>query len=443
MTDDFTPPPAPDTAPTGQTIRKAAFAFILVTVLLDVASLGVVIPVWPALITKFTGTTVGAGWWIGISGTTWALMQFFFQPVAGALSDRFGRRPVILASNLGTGFDYLVMAFSPTLMFLLVGRVVSGITSASISTAFAYIADVTTPEKRAARFGLLGAVFGLGFMLGPAAGGFLGDPRNHFALPGTELIINGGPMVPFVVAGCLSILNFVYGWFVLPESLPAEQRDKFRWSRANPLGSLQLLKSHVDLLPLATVQLMAQFGHFVLQTVFTLYALGRYGFGPNEIARVMVLIGVCAMIVQGALVGPIVKVLGERRAIVVGLVCGAIGFAIYGLAPTWQIFVIGIPIMSFWGIAGPSTQSLMSRRVSPQEQGKLQGANQGLQSIAGIFAPALYGSVYAIFNDQLKGLGLPGFPFFLAAGFLATGMFIALWAAKGAGQRAAAEVTQP
>ncbi len=437
MTDDLTPPPTPHTPATGQPIRKAAFAFILVTVLLDVASLGLVIPVWPALITKFTGTLVGAGWWIGISGTTWAVMQFIFQPIAGALSDRFGRRPIILLSNLGTGFDYLVMAFSPTLVILLVGRVISGITSASIATAFAYIADVSTPEKRAARFGLLGAVFGLGFMVGPGAGALLGDPRNVLAIPGTDWIINGGPQVPFIVAGCLSLLNFAYGYFVLPESLPKERRDKFRWSRANPVGAFNLLKSHADLLPLATVQLMAQFGHFVLQTVFTLYAFGRYGFGPNEIGLTMILIGVCAMVVQGALVGPIVKAIGERPAIVLGLACGAIGFAIYGLAPTWQIFAIGIPIMSFWGIAGPATQSLMSRRVSPQEQGKLQGANQGLQSVAGIFAPALYGATYAIANDQLKDLHLPGFPFFIAAAFLLTGLSIALWAAKDAGRREA------
>ncbi|MBX7249585.1 MAG: TCR/Tet family MFS transporter [Caulobacteraceae bacterium] len=440
---DHAAPPAPDNPAGGPPIRKAAFAFILVTVLLDVASLGVIIPVWPALITKFTGTTVGAGWWIGISGTAWALMQFFFQPLAGALSDRFGRRPVILASNLGTGFDYLVMAFAPSLWFLLVGRLVSGVTSASIATAFAYIADVTEPSKRAARFGLLGAVFGLGFMLGPGAGALLGDARNLIAIPGTDWVLQGGAHVPFIVAGALSLLNFAYGWFVLPESLPEGRRDRFSWRRANPLGAFQLLKSHVDLLPLATVLLMAQFGHYVLQTVFTLYAFGRYGFRENEIGLTMIAIGVCAMVVQGALVGPIVKLLGERRSIVVGLLCGATGFAIYGLAPTWQIFMIGVPIMSFWGIAGPSTQSLMSRRVAPQEQGKLQGANQGLQSVAGIFAPALYGSVYALFNDQLKGLGMPGFPFFVAGAFLLTGMLIAVWAARDAGRREAAEVAQP
>jgi DHA1 family tetracycline resistance protein-like MFS transporter len=440
---DHLPPSTGDLpTATGVRMRKAAFAFILVTVLLDVASLGLVIPVWPALITHFTGTAVGAGWWVGISGTVWALMQFFFQPIAGALSDRFGRRPIILGSNLGTGVDYLFMAFSPTLPLLLVGRVISGLTSASIATAFAYVADVTAPEKRAARFGLLGAFFGLGFVFGPILGGVLGDPRNLLVIPGTDWVIQGGTRLPFMIAGGLSLVNFLYGWLVLPESLPAERRDRFRWSRANPVGAFQLLKSHADLLPLATVQLLAQFGHFVLQTVFTLYAFARYGFGAREIAAVMAVIGVCGFVVQGALVGPLVKRLGERRAIVVGLVCGAVGFTIYGLAPTWQIFALGIPIMAFWGLAGPSTQSMMSRRVSPQEQGKLQGATTGLASVAGVFSPALYGSLYAVFNDQLASLGLPGFPFFVAAGFLVTGMLVAVWAARDAGRREAVAAAQ-
>ncbi len=433
----------PDLPPEGHVrIRRAAFAFILVTVLLDVCSLGIVIPVWPALITGFTHSAVGAGWWVGISGTTWALMQFFFQPVAGALSDRFGRRPIILASNLGTGFDYLIMAFSPTLWFLLIGRLVAGLTSASISTAFAYIADVTEPQKRAARFGLLGAMFGLGFSLGPGMGAVLGDPRNLLSIPGTDWVLHGGPRVPFMIAGALSLLNFLYGALVLPESLPKERRDKFRWRRANPIGAFELLKSHVDLLPLATVQLMAQFAHFVLQTVFTLYAFARYHFGPNEIGATMVAIGVCATVVQGGLTGPIVKRIGERNAIILGLSFGAIAFAIYGLAPSWQTFAIGIPIMSLWGVAGPSTQSLMSRRVSPQEQGKLQGATQGMTSVAGIFAPALYGSLFAIFNDQLKSLNLPGFPFFVASGFLVCALLIALGAARDARGREAVAAAQ-
>lgn len=440
---DHAPPPSEDLPPAGAVrIRKAAFAFVMITVLLDVASLGLVIPVWPAMITHFTGSAVNAGWWIGMTGAMWALIQFFSQPVAGALSDRFGRRPVILASNFGTSVDYLFMAFSPALWFLLIGRAISGMTSASITTAFAYIADVTEPEKRAKRFGFLGAAFGLGFIFGPMLGGFAGDARNALAIPGTDWVLHGDWHVPFLIAAGLSMTNFLYGWLVLPESLPAGRRDRFSWSRANPLGAFQLLKSHVDLLPLAFVQLMAQFGHYVLQTVFTLYAFARYGLGPNEIGVTLVIIGVCSVIVQAALVQPVIKRIGERNAIVVGLTSGAVGFAIYGLAPSWPVFAVGIPIMALWGVAGPATQALMSRRVSPQEQGKLQGAVMGLTSVAGIFAPALYGSLYAIFNDQLASLGLPGFPFFVASAFLLTGMLIAVWAAKGAGRREAVAEAQ-
>jgi DHA1 family tetracycline resistance protein-like MFS transporter len=417
--------------------RKAAFAFILMTLLLDVMSLGLIIPVWPQLLLHFLGSMANGGWWVGLSGTTWALMQFFCQPTAGALSDKLGRRPIILASNLGTGVDYLVMAMAPGLWWLLVGRIVSGITSSSIGTAFAYVADVTPPEKRAARFGLLGAIFGLGFMLGPALGAVLGDPRFAATLPGTDWRLHGDWRLPFFVAGALSLLNFCYGLFVLPESLPAERRDGFKWAKANPLGSLQLLRSHPDLLPLASVLFFAQLAHYVLQTVFTLYAAAQFRWGAAEIGAVMVGFGLCGVIVQGGLTGPAVKALGERRAIAVGLTCGAAGLLIFALAPAWRIFVIGVPVMSLWGLAGPSTQSLMSRRVSVSEQGKLQGANQGLVSIAGLIGPALYGSIYALFDDRWKSLGLPGAPFVVGAGVLLTAMLISLWATRDAGRREA------
>ncbi len=421
----------------GAPVHKAAFAFILMTLLLDVMSLGVIIPVWPQLLLHFTGSTANGGWWVGVSGTVWALMQFFCQPTAGALSDRFGRRPIVLASNLGTGADYLVMALAPGLWWLLVGRIVSGITSSSIGTAFAYVADVSPPEKRAARFGLMGAIFGLGFILGPALGGVLGDARFALHLPGTSFVVHGAWRLPFFVAGGFSLLNFCYGLFVLPESLPKARRDRFRWAKANPLGSLKLLRSHADLLPLASVYFFYQLAHYSLQTVFTLLAAARFDWGPAEISAVMCGFGVCAVIVQGGLVGPVVKAIGERRAIAVGLTCGAAGLLTFGLASDWRLFVAGVPVMSLWGLAGPSAQSLMSRRVSMTEQGKLQGANQGLTSIAGLIGPALYGSVYALFNDRWKSIGLPGAPFILSAGILLTAMLISLWAARDAGRREA------
>jgi DHA1 family tetracycline resistance protein-like MFS transporter len=407
----------------------------MITVLLDVMGLGLVIPVWPNLIAGFTGSMANAGWWVGVSGTTWAVMQFFCQPIIGALSDKIGRRPVILASNLGTGIDWFVMALSPTLLFLLVGRLISGATSATIGTAFAYVADVTEPQKRAARMGMLGAMFGLGFLLGPGLGGLLGDPHRVLAVPGTDWVLQGGTRVPFFVAGALCLLNFAYGYFVLPESLPKDRREPFRWSRANPVGSLALLRSHPDLLPLASVQFFAQLAHFALQTVFTLHAAALFHWGPSQISWAIMGIGACTMVVQAGLAGVAVKLLGERPAIAVGLICGAVGFAIYAFAPSWEVFMIGVPIMSLWGIAGPATQQLMSRRVGPTEQGKLQGANQGLVAIAGIIGPGLYGSLYALFNSDLSYLGLPGFPFLVSSSLLVLAMLVALRAARNAGRR--------
>ncbi len=425
-------------APTDVKGGGGAFAFILITVLLDVMALGIVIPVWPALIIHFNGSASQAGLWVGISGTTFAVMQFFCQPIIGALSDKIGRRPVVLASNFGTGIDWLVMALAPSLWFLLVGRIISGATSATFGTAAAYIADTTEPAKRAGRFGMMGAIFGLGFVLGPALGGLLGDPARSLAIPGTDWVLHGGMRVPFFLAAFFSLANFAYGFFVLPESLPKNRRDTFRWSRANPVGALQLLRSHPDLLPLAFVNFLAQLAHLALQTVFTLHAAAKFHWGSGEIGMAMMAMGACGVVVQGFLTGPLVKLLGERRAIFFGLFFGAVGFAIYALAPNWRIFMIGVPIMSLWGLAGPAVSSIMSRRVSVTEQGKLQGANQGVMSLALIIGPGLYGSLYWLFNGQLSYLNLPGFPFLVSSFFLLCSLAMAVRAARDAGRRDAA-----
>ncbi|HWE45203.1 MAG TPA: MFS transporter [Caulobacteraceae bacterium] len=440
MSDTLPEEPIDLPPPTGAKAGKGAFAFILITVLLDVMALGIVIPVWPALIIQFNHTAARAGIWVGISGTTFAVMQFFCQPIIGALSDKIGRRPVVLASNLGTGIDWFVMALSPTLWFLLVGRLISGATSATFGTAAAYIADTTEPEKRAGRFGMMGAVFGLGFLLGPGLGGLLGDPHHALAIPGTTWVLHGGTRVPFFLAGCFSLMNFAYGFFVLPESLPKDRRDRFRWSRANPVGSLKLLQSHPDLLPLAFVNFLAQLAHLALQTVFTLHAASKFHWGSMQIGLAMMAMGACGVVVQGGLTGPLVKLLGERRAIFFGLFFGAVGFAIYAFAPDWKIFMLGVPIMSLWGVAGPAVSAIMTRRVGVTEQGKLQGANQGVMSIALIIGPAFYGSLFWLFNDKLAYLGLPGFPFIVASFFLLCSLAMAARAARGAGRREAAAV---
>ncbi len=386
--------------------RRAALAFIFVTVALDMLALGLIIPVLPGLIGSFLGgDAADTSRMLGLFGTAWAAVQFFAMPVAGALSDRFGRRPVVLLSNLGNGLDYLLMALAPSLWLLFVGRLISGVTSASVSTAFAYIADVLPPERRAKGFGLLGVAFGLGFVLGPAVGGLLGsmDPR-----------------LPFWVAGGLALLNFAYGWFVLPESLPPEKRAPFRWRRANPVGSLALLRQHPGLLGLAGVHFLSQLAHVVLPSITVLYATYRYGWSEASMGLALAAVGVCSAVVQGGLVGPVVKRIGERRAMVLGMLCGALGFAGYGLAPTGFWFMAALPFVALWGVGGPALQSLMSRRVPAEAQGRLQGAASSVQGLAQLIGPTLFAGSFALSID--RGWGMPGAPFLLSGALLLGGL---------------------
>jgi len=381
--------------------RQAAFAFIFVTVLLDMLALGMVIPVLPKLIESFVaGDTARASEYVGLFGTVWALMQFIFSPVQGALSDRFGRRPVILVSNFGLGVDYVVMALAPNLGWLFAGRVVSGICSASVATAFAYIADVTPPEQRAARFGMMGAAFGAGFVVGPAVGGLLGalDPR-----------------LPFWAAGAASLINGLYGLLIVPESLPPERRMPFAWRRANPLGALTLLRTHRELYGLAAANFLGQLAHVSLPTVFVLYAGYRYGWGERAVGFTLALVGVCAIIVQAGLVGRFVKRFGERGALAIGLVFGAIGFAVYGIAPNGWLFCVGVPLMALWGLASPAVNGLMSRRVSSAEQGQLQGANASIAGIANLVAPVIFAQLFAYAIGAGRDWHLSGAPFLLSA----------------------------
>ena len=378
---------------------RRALAFIFCTVLLDVMALGLMIPVLPTLVLGFMGgDTASAAEVFGVFATVWGLMQLLCSPLLGALSDRYGRRPVILISCLGLGLDYIFMAVAPSLALLLVGRVISGITAATISTAFAYIADVTQPDGRAKAFGIVGMAFGVGFVVGPAIGGLLGgfDPR-----------------LPFWVAAAASLLNAAFGWFVLPESLPQERRMAFAWKRANPVGSLNLLRSQRQLLGLAAVDFLASVAHQVLPSVFVLYAAYRYGWSETIVGLTLAFVGVCTMVVQGLLIGPIVGRLGARNALIAGLLTGGVGMAIYGLAPSGPWFWLGVPVMALWGLAGPAIQDMMSRRVSPSEQGQLQGANGASRSIAGLLAPGLFTGTFAYLIGWL-----PGAPFLLAAALL-------------------------
>jgi MFS transporter, DHA1 family, tetracycline resistance protein len=392
-------------------LRGAAVAFIFVTILLDTLALGVVIPILPKLIESFVNNdTANAARIFGLFGTVWALMQFFFSPIAGALSDQFGRRPVVLLSNFGMAADYVLMALAPSLSWLFIGRVISGITSASISTAFAYITDMTAPEQRAAVFGKIGVAFGAGFILGPALGGLLG---------GIE------PRLPFWVAAGLSFANGLYGLLILPESLPRDRRAPFRWKSANPVGALHLLGTNRVLTGLSIANFFAQLAHVVLPSTFVLYATYRYGWSTTMVGATLALVGLCSMVVQGTTIGPIVRRFDERRALLLGLACGAIGFLIFGAAPTGALFWLGIPVMALWGVAGAATQALMTRLVAPDQQGQLQGATNSVQSVSQLLGPFLFTLTFAYFIGGGAPLKLPGAPFLLASVLLTLALLIA------------------
>jgi DHA1 family tetracycline resistance protein-like MFS transporter len=392
-------------------VRGAAVAFIFVTILLDMLALGLIAPILPKLVESFVDNdTASAARIFGLFGTAWALMQFFFSPVLGSLSDRFGRRPVVLLSNFGLGLDYVLMALAPSLTWLFVGRVISGITSASVSTAFAYISDMTPPERRAAVFGKVGVAFGAGFILGPAIGGLLGDID---------------PRLPFWAAAGLSFANTLYGLLILPESLPRDRRAPFRWKSANPFGALHLLRSDRVLAGLSVVNFFAQVAHVVLPSTFVLYATYRYGWDTRTVGLTLAMVGICAMAVQGAAIGPIVRRLGERRALLLGLGCGAIGFLIFGAAPNGPLFWLGIPVMALWGVAGAATQALMTQLVAPDQQGQLQGATSSVQSVSQLVGPFLFTLTFAYFIGAQAPVRLPGAPFLLASVLLVLSLLIA------------------
>jgi DHA1 family tetracycline resistance protein-like MFS transporter len=392
--------------------RTAALAFIFVTVLIDVLAFGLIIPVLPHLIQDFVGgDTTHAAYWVGIFGTVFAAIQFFSSPIQGALSDRYGRRPVILLSCLGLGLDFCFMALAPALLWLLIGRIISGITSASFTTANAYVADVTPADKRAKSYGFLGAAFGLGFIVGPLIGGWLGAINLR---------------LPFWFAASLALVNFCYGLFVLPESLPAHKRASvFDWSHANPLGSFVLLKRYPQVFGLAAVVFLANLAHYVYPSIFVLFADYQYGWGPREVGWVLAAVGVFSVIVQAGLVGRIVNALGERRTLLFGLACGVIGFSIYGVANVGWIFLIGIPVSALWGVAGPSTQALITRQVGSDVQGRIQGALMSLVSLAGIIGPAIFAGSFGLFISDHAPFHLPGAPFLIAAFLLGCGLLIA------------------
>ena len=399
-------------APAAPAARKAALAFIFVTVLIDVIAFGVIIPVLPHLVQQFVGgDTSVAAYWTGVFAFAFSLVQFFSAPVQGALSDRYGRRPVILLSCLGLGLDFVLMALAPTLAWLFVGRIISAITSASFTTANAYIADVVPPERRAKSYGMIGAAFGLGFIVGPLIGGVLGDIDHR---------------LPFWCAAALALLNFLYGLFVLPESHPVERRSKtFDWTHAKPLGGVKMLREYPRIWALVAVVFIANFAHYVYPSTFVLFADAAYGWKEKQAGYVLAAVGVLSVIVNVAVVGRLVKALGERRAMMLGLACGTLGFVVYGFAGSGWLFLAGLPISALWAVAGPATMALVTQQVPADVQGRIQGSLSSLVSLAGIFAPALFAGAFGFFIGPAAPVRLPGISFLIAALLLGIAALVA------------------
>jgi len=404
------------TSPAAPVASKAAFYFILITVAFDFLAFGIIAPVLPDLIRQFQGGDFARASAItGYFGLAWATMQFIFSPLLGAWSDRFGRRPVILISCFGLAIDYIFMALAPSLRWLFVGRLISGITTSNVATAFAYVTDVTPPEKRAKPFGLISAAFGLGFVVGPAIGGYLGDINLRF---------------PFWAAAGLSLANAIYGYFILPESLPPERRAKSAWHMANPLGALSLLRSHPELAGLAVVLTLYYLAHNSLPSMWALYTEYRYSWSHRDVGTSLTLVGVCAALVSGVLVGPFVKRFGERRSVLSGLLFGVLGFAGFALAARGWVILAVIPFIALWGIAAPAMQSLMSRHVDPSAQGKLQGAINSLRAVTGMAGPPLFTQIFAIAIAPKYAVHLPGAPYFVAALLLLSSLLLAVYVTR-------------
>ncbi len=381
--------------------RQAALIFVFITVALDMIALGVIAPVFVPLVEQFMhGDVRHAANVVGVFGTVFALMQFGWMPFLDVLSDRFGRRPIIVLSNFGMALDYAVMALAPNLVWLLIGRVVFGITAANATAASAYVTDVTPPDKRAGAFGMIGAAFGVGFVLGPAIGGLCGqvDPR-----------------LPFWVAGGLSLLNGLYGALVLPESLPRAQRAvRFAWAKANPVGSLRLLRRHRELTAIALVTFASSLAGMVMQATWVLYVTYRYHWQPGMTGISLAVVGVTSMVTQVFVIGRFVKRFGERVSLFAGIASGALGLIVCGLAVNGWWFFAGLIGLCLWGLGPAAGQAIMTRHVTAQEQGELQGAIGSIRGLASLFGPGIFTTAFAI------GIAhdLPGAAWYLGATLL-------------------------
>lgn len=381
--------------------RNAALGFIFITILVDVIGLGIIIPVVPKLIENLTGESISEasryGGWLVFS---FAIMQFIFSPILGGLSDRFGRRPVLLLSLLGLGLDYILHAYAPSIVWLFVGRLLAGVMGASITTATAYIADISTPEKRAQNFGLIGAAFGLGFIIGPVIGG---------------VCSKWGPSIPFLVAAALTLLNVLYGYFILPESLLKENQRKFEWKRANPIGSLKHLKKYPVVSGLVASLVLIYIASHAVQSNWSYYTIFKFNWDAEMVGYSLAAVGILVSLVQGFLIRIINPKLGLNKSIYLGIALYAFGLILFGIAwQSWMMFAFLLPYC-LGGIAGPALQGLISNQVPDTEQGELQGALTSLISLTSIVGPLIMTNLFAYSTAKNSLYYLPGAPFFLAA----------------------------
>ncbi|MBN8691908.1 MAG: TCR/Tet family MFS transporter [Bacteroidetes bacterium] len=396
--------------------NKKAILFIFITLLVDCTGIGIIIPVVPSLIQQLTGSNVSEaatyGGWLTFA---YAIMQFVFSPVLGGLSDRYGRRPVLLISLLGLGIDYLFLFFAPDLWWLFVGRIIAGICGASFTTASAYIADISTEENRAQNFGMIGAAFGLGFIVGPLLG---------------SLFSSFGVRVPFLAAAALSLLNWAYGYFILPESLSKENRRPFDWKRANPLGSLLHLKRYPAILGLILAMVLIYIAGHAAQSTWTFFTIERFHWNEQWIGYSIAFVGVTVALVQGGLIRYTTKILGTNKSVIVGLLFYVIGFTLFAFASQgWMMFVFMIPY-ALGGIAGPALQGLMTGHVPSNEQGELQGAITSLVSLTSIVGPLLMTSLFSFFTAPSAPFYFPGAPFMMGAVLTLVSVFISVFALK-------------
>ncbi|MEP7164992.1 MAG: TCR/Tet family MFS transporter [Ferruginibacter sp.] len=391
--------------------RKAAIGFIFITLMIDVTGLGLIIPVLPKIILQLIHGNISDasryGGWLTFS---YAIMQFLFAPVLGGLSDKFGRRPVLLFSLFGFGLDYLFLSFAPTIGWLFLGRAIAGITGASFTTATAYIADISTPENRAQNFGMVGVAFGLGFIIGPVIGGFLGS---------------FGPRIPFMFAAGLSFLNWLYGYFILPESLSKENRRAFSWKRANPLGTVRQLRKYKGLGGLIASFILIYLAAHAVQSNWSYFSIEKFNWDEKMIGISLGVVGLLVAIVQGGLIRIINPRLGNEKSVYVGLLLYAIGLLLFAFASqSWMMFVFLIPYC-MGGIAGPALQSIISGSVPANEQGELQGGLTSLISLTSIAGPLMMTGLFSYFTKPGAPIHFSGAAFFMGFLLMLSSAFIA------------------